>query len=1211
MSRDTELRELLLGTSLECQERPPQGPVVQTQQVKMHRIDTSLNDIANDCLPPSRSVAGGGAGDVPGGSGSFVANSGTHIPLPDSRGRAELVLAAVDGMPERQALASELRHVIQACTASFNAQPRATGMESAVRNVDCRRAMHALCSPRDSRLDVFPLEERLHARGHTVRKFALVAWLFSSWLIIIWLFSYATMVEVEMPSYGDCGIACHNTTGQCSYCGGKNFCRAMYDPAHNATSRTTYTETNGTAHAGVNTYRCFAKATQWAPCFIVGTLIFMLYVFLCTFSCCHIADSIFVEVANSPKDKNFRARIESSCLGRWLLRKAPDDCVPDALPLYCNDPNRIGFGPMAVFSPDAVANGETPCDTGSSLVTLPMFLCRCMTLFVPRATVRGWRVNFGCGRVSPDDGQMADIRMAWEYMHSFEGGGARYADQTISVSTFAKLATRCNCNYDATIIESFAACLGIPSDMAFGDFVVLQMCLLMCSSGSERSLGHVRVSCTRTSLCMSTLSELCAVEYAKYVNGDQTCSDGDEHIDVDMDRFCSIIFGPRMMPWLAPRHKFIYSTLQCEPGLLCVDWATRLTAWEHSVDSWRDAVAEKMPSFFNREGIPAPISLAHLLVATSQLLFQAEGNHCGIAYVYTAQAFFEIVAGNLDCVADPRELLQLLLGSGFQHIPDDMRTEALIMMQGPISSRRVELDCAICEVEDHMLRTGRFDLAAIALDSARMIHCQLQQSDSVHAVDFRSWLQFAIDIGVRVDFPEVRILERGTIEMCLQHIRQHMQMLERGSEASRADATAKIVRVVKYLFCGFVPILPPKGTSLALRDKLTNACWGTLAGIVTSALPLFWACLSWNVAGTLPMYVAVGPLLLTLPAYCVDHFESVVFDRPTSIVTDNRAKLCRVKSTFVSHGIPHLQTLQLDEIFDAVVASVKQSRLRNLDKHVWCRSEMGAFFFGLLVLILVLGGFMYVVFVSAVVPHYVDDNVTTLTFMSLWVLVAQVVAVCRAVAVGLEFQDRATVAMSALDRTVTGSSPIIDLRRPENVVQWLRLCSFVQAGLRGLYIRVKSVTTFTIAWATMGAIGSLVMTLERAAFTPFRAVCGWFGLVGCAFSLIQLVSLASVDRAVTRRAEMLSRLHKDMELQIAIAESDQLPSAPSRVDSIALRSAASCILTELRSYEKNPVQHFYFLFGFRVGAVLQSMGSIIVGQGLVYLWNAMVRTMSS
>ena len=870
----------------------------------------------------------------------------------------------------------------------------------------------------------------------------------------------------------------------------------------------------------------------------------------------------------------------------------------------------MSFGEMAVFAPDAVARGETPSYTASSVVTLPMFVSRCVTLFVPRTTVgdKQLRVHFGEQGIgaerrvmySLEQPAVLTIREVWNHLSSLDDERT-----TIPVSTFAIAATRCNFVYTAKDIECVAAYIGIPDDMTFSDFVVLRACLDMeVSLGDEGpTLGSVAVDCSSQTMSMHTLSELCASEFSKHTDGNTQ--------NLGLDQLCAIVFGPTLRPWLAPRQTLV-SHERAETGLMITDWEQKASEWEKVVDKWQDDNTKTIQEFIGGsvKATGTPICEEHLFIVSMQLLFvSAFPSKDLISRAHTAQAYFEVVAGSVDRLANPHELLDLMYGRGT--LLDDERKVALTMLGAAASGLDVDLDEAMQELDHHTLRTSRFDLAAVALDKVQRIKSQRAASEEASAqVDFRTWFQFAIDNKIPLLVAK-KHLQLSTVQENVQQIRQ-MRLQQNQQMNDKLGTSWSTGFFLRLLGLHFGRIVWNKSTGSCPERACETFFWGIFGFLLTSAGPLYWACISWKVNGTLPLYFAVCPLMLILPA-C--HFFAVGGTKQTEVASRARLSCITVPRGDLEAASP--QNMSVQEVYDTLVEGGSRTKEPACGEFLIIIAKITAlavFIEG----VPLFGFYLVVIELPDTWPSYIENNPGGSTAITLWCAGAQFVFIVFAFVFGQKFQANATKTLAEVDRTVTCNPPIIDLKHPENVIAWCRLRDHAARSIlhgtgpnqddRVSFGTIADVAAISVAWATMAAVASVVLMFEKASLTPLRTCCGWFGFAGGLIALVQMASLASADGAVARQAQMLEDQLERISQQAVMAEKNQTTDISGLGVDTMLRSAASVIRAELATYRQTPERRFYYLFGFPVMSVLKSVGTLVVAQGATYGWNSLVRT---
>ncbi len=877
----------------------------------------------------------------------------------------------------------------------------------------------------------------------------------------------------------------------------------------------------------------------------------------------------------------------------WLARACKwffsmEDQKPESLPLYCDDPSMVAFGDRAMFLPHhEAARNETPIDTTTSVVTLHLFLSRCMVLCVPRTRdqQRKLLVGFG-GEVDAlgyptIDAPFGYIRKAWCSLARAENKSQWNEGTVIDVSAFATAATRCSFCYTSTDVESIAAYIDTPDQMDFVEFVVLQLCLFMSASlgpeddhdGLMDSLDTIQMELLdNEELDMRALVSCCTTEFEQEL----ASLEGN---DFSVAELCAIVFDRGLLPWLVPSQK------DRDGGFMKVAIDEATSTWEATAREWKEAQEKVLTEYCIESfssGASQPLGLGHVVDAAAQLYFDGQENMDAIAKVHAARACYEVVAGSLDVMANPNELLNLMYGHGTL-LEDEKRNAMMIL--GAESFAELLLD-----LEQPASPNGIGDgMANAALDKVQRI--KLNESatqETALLVDFGSWLQFALANNIPSSpTAEAFIFDVNMRKLQQQRLHKHSNIVAHG------PGYATELFAVLFGWKGY----RDEWKSADKRDHIgkrlaSSFVLGTLLFMFTTMGPWYWTVFSWRITGTVPPYFAWSPLLLVLPA-C--HFWAKAQSEASP---DKAASRLRLISIATADG----RSMTADGVWKLICRIGDETKLAN---------TMGVFVVMVEVTSLLCFG---VVLpqpptpgsipwgLAQVVPSYLQDNPNCTLAIGLWCLVYQCLFLVFGLAFGQEWTLKIEAQLGTLNRVVTCCPPIVDFNYPENIVAWCRLRDHT-ARHTGQSVDGKSnaetIAKVSVAWAVLSALASIVLTIKGAARTPYRLGCAWFGLIGGATAIIQLLCLVRCDRAVEAQAAMLeSQLAR---IQQTLVMSDDKSTEHSTPDS-ALRTAVLLLQDDLGSYRNTPERRYYHLFGFPAAFVLKSVGGFVATQAGVYAW---------
>jgi hypothetical protein len=355
--------------------------------------------------------------------------------------------------------------------------------------------------------------------------------------------------------------------------------------------------------------------------------------------------------------------------------------------------------------------------------------------------------------------------------------------------------------------------------------------------------------------------------------------------------------------------------------------------------------------------------------------------------------------------------------------------------------------------------------------------------------------------------------------------------------------------------------------------------------------PWYWTVFSWHLTGTVPLYFAFSPLLLVLPG-C--HFYAQDQSEATTDTAASRLRLISVTS-------PNGAKTTVDEVWD-VVEQGGEFEPGILYLFVLYTAEVASLV-GFIVVVMPGSSLSLVQFT----PSYIADNPHCTMAIGIWCWLYQCMFIICGSLFGKAWEQEVSGKLKVLRRVVTCCPPIIDFTCPENVVAWCRLRDQV-ALHAGQSVEGKSATVVvakvSVAWAVLSALASIALTIKGAARTPYRIGCAWFGLIGGATAIVQLMCLTGCDREVAAQAAMLeSQLRR---VQQSLVMHDRLDCDGDRerdASTQQLRTAASLLQADLNSYRSAPEHHYYHLFGFPATVVLKSLSGFVASQIAVYTWN--------
>lgn len=246
-----------------------------------------------------------------------------------------------------------------------------------------------------------------------------------------------------------------------------------------------------------------------------------------------------------------------------------------------------------------------------------------------------------------------------------------------------------------------------------------------------------------------------------------------------------------------------------------------------------------------------------------------------------------------------------------------------------------------------------------------------------------------------------------------------------------------------------------------------------------------------------------------------------------------------------------------------------------------------------------------------VVPDYWDGG--TIAGIVVFLLLAQTFFCMGAVMCGLAFYVVTSNRLGAVDRLVTNEPAHLDMRRCDNVVLWCRLRDHARRSLNGGpcgYFALSTVTSISVTWAILSGALSIFCFYMRADWTPFRAICAWYALVGGAAATLQLFALYHADKLVKSTHRMLEAQLEKVNLETnTLWQHDA--SGAGALQRGALQSAANALDAELKVYRHTPWRRGFSIFGVPVGQVLAPILSLVVGQGVTYGWTWLRQEVSS
>ena len=873
------------------------------------------------------------------------------------------------------------------------------------------------------------------------------------------------------------------------------------------------------------------------------------------------------------------------CMRRYFTAPTPPGA--GKVSIYCENPHRLTFvaTPMGSLMRD-----EQAADFDGGLVSLPMFLGRCLSLCIPIATAGEQKAfesqDEGYPFASPGwTGFVGRVRHLFEVLQVRESHDTNPAETTVPTATFARSIARCDVEYTSVDVQCIAAYCGVPDEMALIDALVLAGCLAfdpkkpIAEGVASRSPAHlISLGAWQSTLDnhrVQTMIKLCEQAFASAPREPQQSN---AQIVTD------VAFGNKIKQWLQPRDSELIR------GEKPANWDQHTADHEAKVEKWehvnRTAVGDYLKAFNDAENV----GLEHLVDVVLQLWC-----HGDVAKVHAARAHFEAVAGNLSAPADPNELLDLMYGPGV--LLEDERKRALEMLGAAQLGAKMELERAMRDVELHTRTTGCFDLASEALDKISRIKAQQGGQVETRVTRYSLWVAFAIQSGI----PTAQ--EDAVVEPFASKEKPHKLRHNHARKKQQSVVNVKSYWTTFGWIISGASIgrrlwkIEYKNAKGSPRSVLRAAVFALLFGAMFATpmvFPWYWAIFS-TYDGIVPAYVTCAPLVLILIAA---HFLA-----NTSIAASNaHVGVSRLHLSCATTWTGEPTAIDGRMLLDTTGGGKPKDFVDHKVIAVTVLTTL-AVYIGYIFMIDMPGeNSKPPTSIVEAEPSYWKEFLGGRCFF----LVIQFVSVEFAVVFGAEFYRGTEASLGAVDDLVRGSPPALDLRRAENLVLWCRLRDHVLRSANGTrrFPMIAAAASISVCWALVAGLASALMVyLGSTATTPFRAVCGWYALVGGLIAMIQVLAILFADGVVARTQRTLEDQSEIVHREALMSQRNGDPEDVARAN--VLRTAADAINTELNIYRLTPERRFFYLFGVRVKTVLRSVASVVVAQGLAYAWSWM------
>jgi hypothetical protein len=871
---------------------------------------------------------------------------------------------------------------------------------------------------------------------------------------------------------------------------------------------------------------------------------------------------------------------KASCIRRCY---PAGPAVRDELPLYCDDASKLTFCQFANPAKD-----EDMEDYEAGPVTRSMFVARCLSLCVPAATAgEQHKFHRSNGRSSNKNGFPFDTSDVVWLVRMFEVVGS--GSETVSVPSFARFIADGDCEYCALDIECIAAYSGVPDDMEMVDALVLMCCLWFDGDGpAEQNVGARLLGpapLLSLKVWQGAFDQFLARAVVKMC--EEAFLGAAPEPDTDIELIVELVFGPgRIRRWLMPGR-----TAELSPqGEKLPAWDAATLAHEEKVRAWEETNRKQVVEYLTSFKVGnCEVGLEHLVDVVLQL-WKGEGAPA-LARVHSARAHFEAVAGSLQAVADPNELLDLVFGPG-RLLPDE-RARALAMLDAAQLGLKMDLNRALQDMELHARTTSRFDLAEAALQRVQSIKAKQGQAGVSHVTRYSTWVTFAMRIHVP----------------CAQDNCSLFASRERPEQLRTRLSNRQLQEAAPESYCGvacqvvtglYIPALAWKNglDPFRIEDSGAAAFW-LLAmcvlglGAAMTAAPIWfsvWMVVAWSMGGDVPAYVACAPLALVLTmvhfiAKALVHVSTMATRDPVPRLALSRAVSAAGSASDSADGdtlrrrvaASQKENPSLTALAGALIIVAEVSLMLSFINYVGLKGHTGA--------------------VVDFIPDYWRHGTIIL---QCFFLVMQVALPIFAILGGFIFGTSVEAMYASLCRLAGDSRPVLDLHLPENLVLWCRLRDCARHDQETIFTVVAAMASVGVVWSALAGLASLLFVYLQAAWTPFRVICLWYALVGGATAFTQVLAVYSADRSALRSQRMLEdQLSK---LCHEAGAGSQADDAENGGRAALLRAAIDAVRAELDVYRQTPERRFFYLLGQPAGKVLASVGSLVAVQALGYGW---------
>lgn len=630
-------------------------------------------------------------------------------------------------------------------------------------------------------------------------------------------------------------------------------------------------------------------------------------------------------------------------------------------------------------------------------------------------------------------------------------------------------------------------------------------------------------------------------------------------------------------------------------------------------------VRERILEYLKVPSEDANISEADMIDVMLQLYFEKHGSEEGseerkkglktARCVQTAAAYFQADGGGLSDTADVYKLLDLAYGGSTLTSDESMRAIAKLneinrknavaqATSSFVDERQAQADSSLrsfvspvdnavaktdfsswvlfflsCE-GDPLVSTTEVALASDRTEIDKEIW--LRQVDTARG---RTTSHSALLKSIEKELKE----QKELMDKRVQDLEHHIDEKLLGNIDSDEQDQAEIGQPKKSHRCECI-----KHIVLVVVVLLLVSLELTFKGQIFLA-PLYWAIFSWKISGSVPVYVAIFPLLwTTMVAVSYRQYKQLSrTDEARQGLARSRGRL----SVFLLRGKrKKFAETKLDCEADATEVHRRVTRKRYKTESTGFRWEKGQFLTVVGLECLLVQSYLEVVRHATVLPEYVMNNpgasLAIISWMHVWSAFFAVISLMF----GFQLRGIVSFTMVSLQAAIEHPvAPLVSLRHPKNVVGWCRMRDRRRIELQKVELVGSMLTIISVLVAVLCAAYVAALWLDSAALTPLYLTYSWFAVIGCLNSIFMLGCLCDANRHHLHLVRMLEQQMDALQHDATVRLSDDKDDEEGR----QLRLATDAIRSDLKVYHEDPRSRFFYILHIPVERVLSVMVSLL------------------